>query len=147
MLPVSVYDHSGVIYSVGDPTQFVDWQWDAGYMGVIYMTKDEIENNWGSFTDETRKRAIECLTSEVETYNAWANGNVYGFVITDKEGNEVDSCWGFYGDDADENGLADECGGLHDTTMNLDEWLELAEEVRNESRLCGLTAEFENYAA
>lgn len=31
---------------------------------------------------------------------AWQNGEVYGYVIEDHEGNGLDSCWGFYGWDA-----------------------------------------------
>lgn len=31
-----------------------------------------------------------------EILKQWAAGEVYGFVTTDKDGNEIDSCWGFY---------------------------------------------------
>lgn len=34
----------------------------------------------------------------VATYDAWANGNVYGYIVTSPDGHEVDSCWDFYAD-------------------------------------------------
>jgi hypothetical protein len=39
------------------------------------------------------------MAGEVETYSQWANGEVYGYDVQDKEGNSLDSCWGFYGID------------------------------------------------
>lgn len=36
---------------------------------------------------------------EIEIWNAWADGEVYGYIVTDTTtGEEVDSCWGFYGE-------------------------------------------------
>ena len=40
-----------------------------------------------------------------DLWSAWAWGDVYGFVLNDPKGNEVDSCWGYYGDDYRESGL------------------------------------------
>lgn len=61
------------------------------------------------------------IASEVETYELWCEGSTYGFVIEqrvtpdgieecDDEGElwmEVDSCWGFIGDDFMTNGMGD----------------------------------------
>lgn len=40
------------------------------------------------------------LEQAAKLYADWAFGNVYGFVIEDEDGNEVEdgSCWGFFGD-------------------------------------------------
>lgn len=43
--------------------------------------------------------AEKYLKSEVETYDQYLTGDVYGYVIEDKEGEELDSCWGFYGEE------------------------------------------------
>ena len=40
-----------------------------------------------------------------DLWSAWAWGDVFGFVLTDSKGEEVDSCWGYYGDDHRESGL------------------------------------------
>ena len=37
----------------------------------------------------------------VENYQTWANGDVWGFIIEDDSGEDLDeSCWGFYGSDS-----------------------------------------------
>lgn len=34
-----------------------------------------------------------------QEWNAWAEGDVFGWVVEDPSGREVESCWGFYGFD------------------------------------------------
>jgi hypothetical protein len=42
--------------------------------------------------------ARRAAQGEIDVYLAWANGEVYGYRITDDETDEeLDSCWGFYG--------------------------------------------------
>ena len=43
--------------------------------------------------------ARQCAKGEIETYLAWANGEVYGYIVKDENGKTLDSCWGFYGRD------------------------------------------------
>lgn len=122
-LPVSAYEHSGMVYRVGDPGQFVDGQWDAGFVGLIYTTDERIQE-FGN-KDYTREQVYEWLASEVDLYSEWADGHCYGFIVTDKEGDEVDSCWGFIGSDPDKSGLAEACNGLHDCKYtSIDEFVE-----------------------
>lgn len=58
---------------------------------------------------EARKR----LESDAKLWGAWAWGDVYGFAIEsldsdgDPDGDCLDSCFGFYGDDFAESGLAE----------------------------------------
>jgi len=58
-------------------------------------------------------RDMQC---QVATYDQYIRGDVYGFTIEEcetcetcghEEWTEVDSCWGFYGSDPTENGMAD----------------------------------------
>lgn len=42
-------------------------------------------------------KARECLEAEVKIYNQYLEGDVYGFIIKTEDGDQVDSCWGFYG--------------------------------------------------
>ena len=44
-----------------------------------------------------REQATKNLEGEIEEYAAWATGDCYGYVIEDENGDELDSCWGFYG--------------------------------------------------
>ena len=67
-------------------------------------------------TDATwRKRAIEIMEGEVEVYDQYLRGEVYGYTLyeqEDDEWTEEDSCFGFYGDDVLTNGIADNVPGL-----------------------------------
>ena len=35
----------------------------------------------------------------IEQYEQWANGDVWGYIIEDSDGDETDSCWNYYGSD------------------------------------------------
>lgn len=96
MLPVSIYDHSGVSIWLGSPT----CMWDSGQVGFMYLTKEDALKQLRNCTEENwRERATQCMEAEMSVYDNYISGNVYGFVIEDEEGNEIDSCWGYYGDD------------------------------------------------
>lgn len=156
-LPVSAYIHSGIVYRVGTPDQFCDGGWDSGYAGLIFMESDEIKKNYmvDEVTFEIRERTVALLTGQVEVYSTWAEGSCYGYEITGKDGSDLDSCWGFIGDDAYENGIVDYAGDLHDTEFaSKDEFvdyyesLELEEErLKLEDELYGMTAAYDGFAA
>ena len=154
-LPVAAYIHSGIVYRVGTLSQFPDSQWDAGYAGVIFVSEEKIRKELmvPEVTAEVRARVNRYLADEVEYFSAWAEGQTYGFVKYDRYGDEVDSCWGFIGYDAVQNGMVDYAGMLEETSMSLDDWVELMELEDDEEDeiidevLGGLTAEYESYAA
>ena len=74
---VYMYEHgcSPLVFSFGKTCE-----WDSGQIGFI----------WGDDMQE--------IESMIDMYNMYINNEVYGFIIRDKEGNEIDSCWGFWGD-------------------------------------------------
>jgi hypothetical protein len=41
---------------------------------------------------------IKDAQSGLDEYNSWANGSCYGYVLSDSEDDEIDSCWGYIGD-------------------------------------------------
>lgn len=47
------------------------------------------------------------LKSAARLYESWAFGDVYGYLITDENGDDAGGCWGFYGADHEESGLAE----------------------------------------
>lgn len=81
------YIHSGVALSLSNGYPFND-QWDGGQIGFVFAEKE----SWAT-EDEARKAA----ETYVETWNQYLSGDVWGFVIEDADGNDVDSCWGLYG--------------------------------------------------
>jgi len=118
--PLYLYDHSGITISMsrggGNP---FSCQWDSGMVGFVFMTKKAILENWmkpatSRLTAALKKQAEDLMDGEVETYDQYLTGDVYGYVVErldvtepDEEGEQEDSCWGFYGlDCAIEEGRA-----------------------------------------
>lgn len=122
---INMYDHSGITVSTSNSYPYND-RWDAGCVGFIYVTKKTIFEECGNITEENwKERADKYLEGEMETYDQYLRGDVYGFTLTKKvveqetcphcgdvireyeDEEEIDSCWGFYGDCLEENGLLD----------------------------------------
>jgi len=106
ILPLYLYDHSGITMN----TTGFSCPWDSGQVGWIYVSKEKVRKEYEvkRITKKIRDRVIAVLKSEVKIYSQWLEGNVFGFVLKDAEDNEIDSCWGFYGDDWKENGLIEQ---------------------------------------
>ena len=48
-------------------------------------------------TKQLKQKIYEVIQGEVNTYNQYLSGDVYGYKVFDKDGEELDSCWGYYG--------------------------------------------------
>ena len=103
ILPLYLYDHSGITMSTGK----FNCPWDSGQVGFIFCTKRKLIKEYGKDTKATRAKAEKCLKCEVETYDNFLRGEVYGYTIKDPNGQDGDSCWGFSGyyDDKDYGAL------------------------------------------
>ena len=110
ILPLYLYDHSGITMR----TSPFSCPWDSGQVGVIYVSHEKIIKEYGALNEDTLKKATDCLVAEVEVYDQYLTGDVYGYVVKkvtqckgckDMEAEIVDSCFGFYGDDVKENGM------------------------------------------
>lgn len=97
ILPVYLFEHSGLHISTHDLTKWPDGRWDAGQIGWVYADKKAILAEYGKCGPEEMKRAGEVLAAEVELYDKYLAGECYGFQLY-KDGEEEDSCWGFLGD-------------------------------------------------
>lgn len=121
--PINMYDHSGITVSTSNGYPYND-RWDASCVGFIYVTKERVFKECGGITEENwKERADKYLEGEMETYDQYCRGEVYGFrliktvvkqetcphcgeVIREYEvETEEDSCWGFYGDCLEDNGM------------------------------------------
>jgi hypothetical protein len=98
-----LYDHSGITISMGS----FSCPWDSGPVGYIYMTKETVLKEWGE-GEEAYERARNCMKGEVEVYDNYLTGEVYSFKIEDPDGEEIDSCSGYYGNDGKED-MIKEC--------------------------------------
>ena len=110
ILPLYLFDHSGLSISVGSSHfRMCDPQgWDWGQVGFIYATMDDVTKEYGDTMPESIRKAEELLCTEVDTYDKYLTGEVYGFKLFSDV--EIDSCWGFYDIDdiLDETGMTKE---------------------------------------
>jgi len=92
---IYMYDHSGI--TISDHT-FSD-PWDSGMIGFALISrKSALEvMNAKRVTKKIKEWAKKCLDSSIKTYDEYLQGEVYGYVIKDEEGNDLESCWGFFG--------------------------------------------------
>lgn len=96
VLPLYLMDHSSLSMS----TEPFGCGWDSGQVGWIYTTDELMDKvGFGNYCEDDVKNA---LRAEVRVYNQYLAGDVWGYTITDGDGDVVDSCWGFYGHDAAE---------------------------------------------
>lgn len=112
-LPLYLYDHSGLTMNVKGFAS----HWDSGQVGYIYVEHSKVREQMRVMrvSKHTRAYAKSILRGEVETYDQWLRGDIYGFVIEDlstcDKGHTheevLDSVWGFYGSDIKENGMLD----------------------------------------
>lgn len=105
-IPVFMYDHSGLWIN----TTGFSCPWDSGQIGFIYVSKENVRKKYSCkrMSKKLKDSISQILCSEVDLYNDYFSGDVYGFTITYKESNEeVDSSSGFYGPDYIENGIFD----------------------------------------
>lgn len=112
-LPIYLYDHSGLTVSTGP----FSCKWDSGLFGIIAVEVEKVKKEWGwkILTKARRKSIEEHLQGEVNTYDNYLTGEVYGYKITsvDDEDNVIDSCWGYYGRDGLKE-IESECKGVID---------------------------------
>lgn len=100
IVPVGMIDHSGVSYYLGGGSSpFDPGGWDSGTCGFLIYTNDMLRE-WGQPEDWPNHEILKSMSAEIAGYSAWANGECYGYTITDPNGDEVDdSCWGLIGYD------------------------------------------------
>jgi hypothetical protein len=98
ILPLYIYDHGGITMN----TTGFSCGWDSGQVGWIFVSKEKVKKE---SIDENKVE--EYLKGEVETYDQYLTGDVYGYRVSkidvcDKgceHKEQVDSCWGYYGEE------------------------------------------------
>ena len=68
-------------------------------LGYIYVTKENVRKEYNAkrVSRKVLDKVSKLLQSEVEEYDHFLTGNVYGYEITGIEEHVIDSCWGFFG--------------------------------------------------
>lgn len=128
-LPLYLYDHGGISISTGA----FSCPWYSGQVGIIYCSLENARKEWSApgaswetpifskhdgETKALRNRIRDQLEGEVETYTAYLEGDVAGYVA-EGYGEDIYSCWGFYPDRRGDYSYAVQ--GAKDA---IDHWLE-----------------------
>lgn len=76
-LPLYLMDHGGISISTGA----FGCPWDSGQVGFIYVSEEKARETlgWGKITASRLAQVLEVLRAEVEEYDAYLQGEVYGF--------------------------------------------------------------------
>jgi hypothetical protein len=125
ILPVWAYIHSGTALCAERERpggQFSD-RFDSGQSGWAVATAAAVRKEFGNPRDPAVREKVEkCLQAELAEFEAYINGDVYGYIWTprtaaaadkseldedDLREEDEDSCWGFYGTDWRNNGMWD----------------------------------------
>jgi hypothetical protein len=95
ILPLYLYDHSGITIST---TPF-SCKWDSGQIGFVFISKDKVKNDYGvkRVTKKEIEKVTKVLLAELETYDLYMRGEVYGYTLINENGEIEDSCFGYYG--------------------------------------------------
>lgn len=96
-MKVRGYDHGGLTISVSGSYPFND-QFDSGMLGFAFIEKavmlevfPELFDKRKGMTKKVTDRAVAIITAEVETYNQYLTGDVWGWTVDDE------SVSGYYG--------------------------------------------------
>lgn len=88
------YEHGMVMFRAGEVGDRMGYPfndpWDAGAVGMV-LVPDGYED---------KLKSANALLSDITD---WCNGSIYGYIVEDKDGEEIDSCWGFIGTEAVES--------------------------------------------
>ena len=95
ILPIYMLDHSGITIST---TDFND-RWDSGQVGFIFITKEEARKSHmvKKLSKKVKEQVHKNLLCSIEVYDQYISNEIYGHVIEDKDGNVIESSWGYFG--------------------------------------------------
>ncbi len=110
-LPVYAYIHSGVRLRTASFHGLLPQghaEFDSGQCGIIYVEKSKVREEFSKkiVSKSLREKVLKILQSEIDIYDQYFAGDVYGYQIVKKtickeceheEEEVLESCWGFYG--------------------------------------------------
>ena len=133
MCPVYMYDHSGQTISLspfGDP-------WDSGVAAYIFVEKEKMLKETDATEENWKEKAYKYMQSEIEIYDYYIRGEVYGWnlekaevtehkrvsdgkIWTTVEQEPEDGCAGYYGDPEPSGLINDAVGNRFDYIVDPD---------------------------
>lgn len=99
--PVCLYDHSGITIRTSGFSDIDSMRWDWGQIGFAFVTREKALKEYGTksnrITPAIKKQCEKMLDAEIETYDQYLTGQVYGYIVETDSGEQVDSCFGMFG--------------------------------------------------
>lgn len=95
---VWAYEHGNIVFKaveLGAGNPYAD-EWDSGNAGIIALKRTDFGPD-----------LLDYAKGICATYTDWCNGEVYGYVVENEDGDVVDSCWGYVGDPEDNGALTE----------------------------------------
>jgi hypothetical protein len=90
---LSYYEHGQCSWFLkGHGLPGTDCVWDGVKNAGLLIWRGNA-NDIGKTPEDRERFAMHFI----EIYTHWCNGEVYGYRILDDDGEEIDSCWGYYG--------------------------------------------------
>lgn len=91
---LSYFEHGNSLWMLADGPipPAVEFQWDGVRVAGLLIWEHAV----GDMGAKTRANRMKDAQGFLDTYNAWANGQVYGYMLETANGEHIDSCWGFY---------------------------------------------------
>ncbi len=136
ILPISMYEHSGITLWLGSKGSHFDSQWDCSSIGFAYVEKitakeEGMLNPGEKYNYDWKEWAYAMMEGEMETYDQFVRGEVYGYMIEDEDGEEATDrdlcgCWGFFGDDGKQEMLSE-------AKSDIDSYLERKRKTRKQN--------------
>ena len=122
VLPIYCYSHgidrfkTSSFYGCGLPQGHA--RFDSGVAGFIYATAETVRKEYGvqRISKRVRDLATKVLQSEIEIIDNYSSGQVYGYIIKTADGEEIESCYGYYGEAGRED-MVSECKSMIDHIM------------------------------
>ena len=94
-----MYDHSGQTIRTGATNPF-SCPWDSGLAGVIVVSKAQARKEYGKTKGKAlEERVLKVLDGEIKDLDKFMQGEIYAYRVLDANGDEVDSCYGWYDQD------------------------------------------------
>lgn len=96
-LPVWAYVHSSSTVKAALTNPF-GCPWDSGRSGWVYAMTEDVLKEYGrqKMSPKLKQTVEQCMIKEVEVFDQYLNGDVYGVRILDGV-EEVDAVWNVYG--------------------------------------------------
>ena len=119
-IPVYGYDHGSIsIKATFSRSYPYNCPWDSGMLGIVYVHKDAIREEWKKerISKELTRKVTQLLIGEVETYNQYLTGDIWGYNAINEHGESIGSCWGYYGD-CETSGLLDDAKSEIDSDIS-----------------------------